>query len=197
MNGALRVPRGWPDTNHTNSISREAHAPKHRTPNKSLRGPISLLRITNDGYLYARKVEPPSFRNGGPVIMTNPTRAPMPKWAGWMTSAENMDQPETTSRRQLLRLREALSQEFPWSAVGFVSPQCSGALIAPNKVLTAGHCIWNAEEGAFVEGGDFYPNQHDVPARQSASRFLRRVKYAYRETLFTSARVYSCADGEL
>ena len=36
--------------------------------------------------------------------------------------------------RKLQELREITEHEFPWSAIGHVSPQCTGSLIAPNKV---------------------------------------------------------------
>ena len=33
--------------------------------------------------------------------------------------------------------------KFPFSSVVFVSTGCSGIFVAPNRVLTAAHCIWN------------------------------------------------------
>lgn len=43
------------------------------------------------------------------------------------------------------RLSEAL--RYPWSAIGRVNRRtggfCTGSLIAPDRVLTAAHCLWN------------------------------------------------------
>ena len=38
--------------------------------------------------------------------------------------------------RKLQELQETTEHEFPWSAVGHVSPQCTGSLISPNKVYS-------------------------------------------------------------
>ena len=71
------------------------------------------------------------------------------------------------------------TDKWPWSAIGRVnqnqgSAHCTGTLIAPNKVLTAGHCIYDAKhakwflpkEIAFIP--DFRPN-YDYAFSRGAS----------------------------
>lgn len=76
-----------------------------------------------------------------PVFRASPNNRPI-------IQASNVYQKET---RQELAVTTA-----PWSAVGLVvgptGQKCSGALVARDIVLTAGHCLFNKETGQVIEG---------------------------------------------
>ena len=80
--------------------------------------------------------------------------------AGVMPSAATAEQP------RIVGGTPATIQQAPWTVALVVSPQvaggsafqrhfCGGALVAPTIVLTAAHCMYDAEEGRFRSPGFF------------------------------------------
>ena len=63
-------------------------------------------------------------------------------------------------------------------------------------MLTAGHCVWSAKDSAFIDGGDFFVNTHGGGLRfhQHGSR---RVRHAFRDTMFVGASVFQCSNGDM
>ncbi len=68
----------------------------------------------------------------------------------------------------------------PWTAVGRVNHNggfCSGTLIAPDRVLTAVHCVWDRKAGTWQKAGaleflaGYFQGEH--LARRSVSRITR------------------------
>ncbi len=72
---------------------------------------------------------------------------------------------------------------YPWNTIGFLaisyaggaSYRCSGTLVSPYVVLTAGHCIHNNNRGGYVISARFYPGQYqanlgDTPQRPYGSK---------------------------
>ncbi len=49
----------------------------------------------------------------------------------------------------------------PYSSIGYLSGGCTGTLIAPNAVLTAGHCLYNYKDKKFITSLDFSPQVYD------------------------------------
>ena len=67
---------------------------------------------------------------------------------------------------------------YPLTAVGqldFVAQSqdfiCSGALVRPDKVLTAAHCVWSTVEHAFVRGVAFAAGRHRTARGEVVSPF--------------------------
>ena len=64
---------------------------------------------------------------------------------------------------------------YPWRAIGRVNRRsgghCTGALVAPDKVLTAAHCLWNKRTGAWLK-----PESLHFVAGYAKGKFVAETK---------------------
>lgn len=58
-------------------------------------------------------------------------------------------------------LREQIkdSSNFPYRIVGQIEVGCTGTIIGPSQILTAGHCVYNVDKKQWYENLDFFPGR--------------------------------------
>lgn len=63
---------------------------------------------------------------------------------------------------EIQRFQVSDSTQFPYNTVGQVENFCTGTLVAPNKVLTAAHCIYDFENSSFMPLNFFYLGRNGI-----------------------------------
>lgn len=97
---------------------------------------------------------------------------------------------------------------WPYRAVGHVRTGCSGALIGPSTVLTAGHCVYDNAGRKFLSNLNFVVNRHDGGTHCNSwfsswfgkfctgYEFEREVGWTWATTWFSNAKPpVRCNDG--
>lgn len=144
------------------------------------------VRYTPSGDTFVRKVS-----NGASAIKSSDSSAPGPA---------------TTPSRKLLMFPTIIgsddrvqtsSHAWPYSAVGVVGTHCTGTLIGPHSVLTAGHCVYNIFSRTFLDNLNFRPNSHGGPSHMSGTHHRPTVPWRYVTTMYHNAGLpSSCPDGQ-
>mmetsp|Transcript_32314 Transcript_32314/g.91615 ORF Transcript_32314/g.91615 Transcript_32314/m.91615 type:complete len:296 (-) Transcript_32314:789-1676(-) len=121
------------------------------------------LRFTPSGNTFVRKV-PNNPRDTGKQSTSMPPRngkdsGPGRKLKIFPTLIGPDDRSETASHG------------WPYSAVGVVGSHCSGALIGPNSVLTAGHCVYDIISRTYLDDLDFLVRYLSPPFHSTAGLF--------------------------
>ncbi len=68
------------------------------------------------------------------------------------------------------------TRSYPWNTIGYLSItyptgasfRCSGTLVSPYVVLTAGHCLHDKDLGGYVASARFYPGQYQATLGDNA-----------------------------
>lgn len=63
---------------------------------------------------------------------------------------------------EIQRFQVSDSSQYPYNTVGQVENFCTGTLVAPNKVLTAAHCIYDFENSRFMPLNFFYLGRNGI-----------------------------------
>ena len=79
------------------------------------------------------------------------------------------------------------SSDYPWSAIGRVNKRiggfCTGTLIAPDRVLTAAHCLWNRKTQDWIPSSSLHfvagYRQGEYAAQSAVTSYRRAPGYRY------------------
>ncbi|MFP7344225.1 trypsin-like serine peptidase [Bacillus safensis] len=71
------------------------------------------------------------------------------------------------------RTKVANTRVAPYNSIAYITfggSSCTGTLIAPNKILTNGHCVYNTASRSYSEKGTVYPGMNDSTAVNGSAK---------------------------
>ncbi|WP_306748240.1 trypsin-like serine peptidase [Saccharothrix yanglingensis] len=136
------------------------------------------VAVSPDGRLYRQTALAP--RGPDETRPVNPTPTDVvpevgPQWADGGMGTRTIFGPDD-------RLRRSATTSYPWRVVGSISSpgattsNCSGSLIGPRHLLTAGHCIHRGSGGK-DEG--WYPNRKVAPGQDGIGTYPNGLKNSH------------------
>jgi glutamyl endopeptidase len=81
---------------------------------------------------------------------------------------------------EIQRFQVSNSQQTPYSLVGQINDFCTGTLVAPNKVLTAAHCLFDVDNQVYMPVTQFHLGRNGVT----------QIGYTYNVLTFTPHPLY-------
>lgn len=88
------------------------------------------------------------------------------------------------------------SSDFPFRVIGQIQVGCTGTLIGPKHILTAGHCVYDIETQSWSEDLDFYPGRLSESQMPYGAVTWKKV-FVQKEYLETGSTAYDFAVIEL
>lgn len=134
---------------------------KSVTPGADIREGLKTKSITPDGTVRTEAVSPELEKS----ILEGIRRLEQEKMdKGSKPGSGDRDSAVEEHQKNVIgadgRVQVTTTGNYPYRAVGAIAIGCTGTLIGPHHVLTAGHCVYNTENDKWYSRIEFSPGQN-------------------------------------